>query len=66
MKVIITGAAGFIGSNLARKLLELNHTVIGIDNLSHGFIRNIDGFKTHPGFTFLQGDIADPYILNAH
>ncbi len=38
MKVIITGAAGFIGSNLTRKLLELKHTVIGIDNLSHGFI----------------------------
>lgn len=66
MKVIITGAAGFIGSNLARKLLNMNHVVIGIDNLSYGFIRNIEAVIDHPGFTFLQGDIADPLILNTH
>ena len=34
MKILITGAAGFIGSNLASRLLEKNHSVIGIDNLA--------------------------------
>jgi UDP-glucose 4-epimerase len=66
MKIIITGVAGFIGSNLAKKLLELNHIVVGIDNLSHGFIRNIEAIKKHHSFTFVQGDIANPLILNSY
>lgn len=64
MKVLITGAAGFIGSNLAIRLVERGHTVIGIDNLSFGFMRNIDQIKNHPNFQFIMGDIANPLILN--
>ena len=63
MKIIITGVAGFIGSNLAARLLERGHTVIGIDNLSYGFVRNIDPVKDHPAFQFIMGDIANPLIL---
>jgi len=64
MKVLITGVAGFIGSNLAIRLLDRGHTVIGIDNLAYGFMRNIESIRPHPNFTFLLGDIANPHILN--
>jgi len=63
MKILITGVAGFIGSNLAKKLLELGHEVIGIDNLSYGLIRNLDLFHSHQKFSFVFGDIANPLIL---
>lgn len=63
MKIIITGAAGFIGSNLAARLLKRGHSVIGIDNLSYGFPRNIEPIKDDPNFQFFMGDIANPLIL---
>lgn len=64
MKILITGVAGFIGSNLASKLLERGHEVLGIDNLGYGFMRNVDPMMTNPAFTFILGDIANPHILN--
>jgi UDP-glucose 4-epimerase len=63
MKIIITGVAGFIGSNLAARLLGKGHSVIGIDNLSYGFDRNLQSIKGNPNFQFLHGDIANPLIL---
>lgn len=45
MKIIITGGAGFIGSNLAEYWLSRNAEVIVIDNLRTGYLKNIDGFK---------------------
>ena len=42
MKILITGVAGFIGSNLAKALLERKHDVFGIDNLSYGSLNNIE------------------------
>lgn len=63
MKIIITGVAGFIGSNLAITLIEKGYKVIGIDNLSYGFMRNIKNIIKHPNFTFLMGDIANPLLL---
>jgi len=63
MKILITGVAGFIGSNLAERLLERGHAVIGIDNLSYGFLRNIEFAKENPNFKFIMGDIANPLIL---
>lgn len=63
MKILITGVAGFIGSNLAKKLLEMNYEVIGIDNLSYGFQRNIQQIIKHKKFTFVMGDIANPLII---
>lgn len=64
--IIITGVAGFIGSNLAQRLLSQGHMVIGIDDLSHGFERNMAALRSNPHFTFLKGDIGDKNILNAH
>ncbi len=63
MKILITGVAGFIGSNLASSLLKRGHTVIGIDNLNYGFLRNIKSLEGNPDFTFISGDIANPLIL---
>ncbi|HVT83828.1 MAG TPA: NAD-dependent epimerase/dehydratase family protein [Chitinophagaceae bacterium] len=64
MKVLITGVAGFIGSNLAKRLLERGHKVVGIDNLNYGFLRNIEFAKNDPNFEFIMGDIANPLIMN--
>ena len=41
MKILITGVAGFIGSNLAEYLLRDGHEIIGIDNLSYGLIEQV-------------------------
>jgi UDP-N-acetylglucosamine 4-epimerase len=65
MKILITGAAGFIGSNLVEALLRQNHTVTGLDNFSTGHQRNLDEVQTlvSPAqwakFTFIKGDIRD-------
>jgi len=64
MKVLITGAAGFIGSALSLRLLERGDEVIGIDNLNDYYDVNVKKARLQraqgkPGFTFLQIDIAD-------
>ncbi|MDP2562098.1 NAD-dependent epimerase/dehydratase family protein [Psychrobium sp. 1_MG-2023] len=62
---LITGVAGFIGSNLLEALLALNQRVIGLDNFSTGFQRNLDEVKTSvtkqqwSQFTFIEGDIRE-------
>lgn len=56
MRALVTGGAGFIGSNLTRRLLEDGHEVTVLDNLSSGYQRNIDAF---PGVDFVHGDIRD-------
>jgi len=63
MKIIITGVAGFIGSNLAGKLLESGCEVTGVDNFSYGFERNIRELKKSKKFFFIEGDIGDPDCL---
>lgn len=64
MKIIITGVAGFIGSNLVKRLLELDHEVIGVDNMSYGESRNIKPFFINSKFSFINGDICNPNMLN--
>jgi len=65
---LVTGCAGFIGSNLLETLLKLDQTVVGLDNLSTGFQRNLDDVRNlvtagqWRRFTFMQGDIRDPYM----
>lgn len=57
---LVTGAAGFIGSNLCHKLLQLKQSVVGIDNFSNGQDRNIrELISTYPEFEFIEGDIRD-------
>jgi UDP-N-acetylglucosamine 4-epimerase len=59
MKILVTGGAGFIGSNLVKQLLHLEHVsmVRVLDNLATGFEKNIIEFQTNPKFEFIKGDI---------
>lgn len=57
--VIVTGGAGFIGSNLCEVLLELNANVTCLDNFATGHRHNIVSFLEHPNFTLIEGDIRD-------
>ena len=58
-KVFVTGAAGFIGSNLVDRLLKDGYKVIGWDNLSTGRIRFLEEALKNPNFTLIQGDNMD-------
>lgn len=62
---LVTGVAGFIGSNLLERLLKLNQTVIGLDNFATGYQKNLDEVKglvteqQWERFTFIEGDIRE-------
>jgi nucleoside-diphosphate-sugar epimerase len=56
---LVTGVAGFIGSNLADELLERGYTVRGIDNFKTGRETNLSSFRDHEAFAFTEGDIRD-------
>ena len=62
--VLVTGGAGFIGSHLVPRLLELGHSVTVLDNLSTGKLENLDGVLDHPKFVFQRGDILDKTVLH--
>ena len=57
--ILVTGAAGFIGSNLTYELLKLGANVIGIDNLFNGRIENLEEILENKSFKFIKGDIRD-------
>lgn len=61
MKLLITGGAGFIGSNLVERFLQDDRVklVRVLDDLSNGYIENVDEFRGHPKYEFIQGDICD-------
>jgi len=59
LKILVTGGAGFIGSNLCDFLVSKNHFVICIDNLSTGNTDNIIHLIENPNFKFINGDICD-------
>ena len=59
MKILITGAAGFIGSNLCEFMLDKGYIVVGLDNLATGFMHNLDEFESHSNFSFIEADIRD-------
>jgi nucleoside-diphosphate-sugar epimerase len=63
-RVVVTGAAGFIGSHLCERLLELGHHVVGIDRLADYYDRalkeqNLEESKSHPDFTFEELDLVE-------
>jgi len=61
MTIVVTGGAGFIGSNLCRTLLARGHAVTVVDDLSTGFVHNIEGLD----LTFIEGSMLDPAITDA-
>ena len=69
MKILLTGAAGFIGSHLAERLLSLGHQMVGLDNFDKFYARSIkeDNLKQASGnehFTFIEADLCDPGLWN--
>jgi dTDP-glucose 4,6-dehydratase len=59
--VLVTGAAGFLGSHLCDALLAEGHQVVGVDNLSTGNLENLGHLKDEPRFFFEQIDITQPF-----
>jgi UDP-glucose 4-epimerase len=62
MKILITGAAGFIGSNLAKNLVDNGHDVWGIDNFSYGSFENIRELVRRTNFRFFTHDVRYPFV----
>ena len=58
-RILVTGGAGFIGSNLVESLLSLGAIVTCFDNLETGNLKNIEGFLKNPLFRFIEGDIRN-------
>lgn len=59
MRVVITGAAGFLGSHLSDRFLADGHEVVGVDNFLTGRAVNIDHLDAEPRFTFVEADVSD-------
>ena len=59
MRILVTGGAGFLGSNLCTRLLADGHEVVALDNLSTGGRRSTEPLRAHPRFTFVEADICD-------
>lgn len=64
-KILVTGGAGFIGSHLCKKLLELNNEVICMDNFFTGTKDNIAQLFDNPSFEVMRHDVVLPYSLEA-
>ena len=61
-RCLVTGGAGFIGSHLSERLLELGHEVLILDDLSTGRRENLTPIENHPRLKFRTGSITDPVV----
>ena len=61
MRVLVTGGAGFLGSHLCDALLAEGHTVVCVDNLITGSLRNLEHLRREPRFEFREHDICEPF-----
>jgi UDP-glucose 4-epimerase len=62
--IVVTGAAGFIGSHICEQLLADGHSVIGIDDLSMGSHKNMSSFYSSPRYRFICSDIKETHFLS--
>jgi UDP-glucuronate decarboxylase len=60
MKILLTGAAGFLGSHLSDALLQAGHSVVGLDDLSTGSISNLENALANSNFEFIKHDVREP------
>lgn len=70
LRILITGAAGFIGSHLAEKLIDEGHAVVGVDNFDAFYSKeykqqNLRKLLASPAFTFVNGDAGEQSVLDA-
>ncbi len=63
MRILVTGGAGFLGSHLCRKLLDLQHEVICVDNFFTGSTENVSKLKTQDNFEVIRHDVTIPLYL---
>ena len=66
MRLLVTGGAGFIGSNFVRYVLSryADYEVLNLDKLTYaGNLENLEGLENHPRHTFFHGDICDPDLV---
>jgi UDP-glucuronate decarboxylase len=63
MKLLVTGGAGFVGSHLSWRLLELGHEVLVLDNLYTGSLDNLTDHQKNPKFSFIEHDVTQPIDL---
>jgi UDP-glucose 4-epimerase len=64
MKLLVTGGAGFIGSHLSERLIEMGHSVIALDDLSTGTSSNIALLEKSSSFEFIKGSMLDEQLVN--
>ena len=69
-RYLVTGAAGFIGANVALALLDAGYEVVGIDSLNDYYDVELKQYRLnpildHPGFSFVQGDLADAQVVDS-
>jgi len=64
VRILLTGAAGFLGSHLAERFLSDGHEVVGLDNFITGSRDNIERLNAHPRFSLIEHDISMPYFLD--
>ena len=64
MRILLTGGAGFIGSHLCERLIELDHEVVVLDNLSTGLSSNLKSLQDSSSFLFVEGSVLDEKLVN--
>lgn len=65
MRILLTGAAGFLGSHLSDALLQLGHSVVGLDDLSTGSISNLESAFKNSKFKFIQHDVREAIDIDS-
>jgi dTDP-glucose 4,6-dehydratase len=63
LRIVVSGAAGFIGSHFCDRLLGEGHSVVALDNLLTGHPRNLEHLAGHPDFQFVEQDITRPFTI---
>lgn len=63
LRILVTGGAGFVGSNLVDRLMSEGYEVTVLDNLFTGRKKNIEHWLGHPNFAFIVGDVVQPIML---
>lgn len=64
MRILITGGAGFLGSNLTEELLRREHEVVCLDSFTTGSINNIKSFTKSKSFSVIEHDVRSPFDIN--